>query len=152
MIPEFRKLTDPEAELMFRAPVLVCILIAGADGRIDNKEIRQAIAFVSSKKTNPVLEQFFALLAEDFEDKIKITIQSFPYESTQRTPLLLEELSHVNHLLKKVPTDFGLAFYDMLRSLAEKVAASSGGIFGINSITAEESKYIRLPMIEKPAP
>ena len=32
MIREFEKLTDSEIDLMLKAPVLVCILIAGADG------------------------------------------------------------------------------------------------------------------------
>ena len=44
MIPEFQKLDDAEIELVLKAPILVCILIAGADGDIDRKEINKAIS------------------------------------------------------------------------------------------------------------
>ena len=51
MIPEFKNLNEQEAELMQKAPILVSILIAGADGKIDNKEVRQAIA-IAEKESN----------------------------------------------------------------------------------------------------
>ncbi|MBK8292958.1 MAG: hypothetical protein IPK96_20495 [Flammeovirgaceae bacterium] len=42
MIPEFEELSQAEIELMHKAPILVCILIAGADDHIDNREIKKA--------------------------------------------------------------------------------------------------------------
>ena len=50
MIPEFDKLSQSEIELMHKAPILVCILIAGADDNIDNKEIKGAIALTEKKQ------------------------------------------------------------------------------------------------------
>jgi tellurite resistance protein len=76
MIPEFQTLTDSETELMLKAPILVCILIAGADGDIDRKEIKEAIAIVrKEKKNHTLLSGFFREMAQDFEDKIKILIR-----------------------------------------------------------------------------
>ena len=43
MIPEFEELSQAEIELMHKAPILVCILIAGADDHIDNREIKKAL-------------------------------------------------------------------------------------------------------------
>ena len=70
MIKEFDSLTDSETELMLKAPVLVCILIAGADGTIDKKEIKEAIA-QTQKKTKAALSDYLKEVSQDFEDKIR---------------------------------------------------------------------------------
>lgn len=152
MIPEFENLNDHEIELVLKAPVLVCILIAGADGEIDRKEIKEAILVVQRQKSKDnVLSGYFRELAQDFEDKIKIMIQSYPYESTQRTPLVIQDLAELNLVWGKLNKNFATAYYDMLKSLAEKVASSSGGIWGMKKIAAEEAKYLGLPMLSNPA-
>jgi hypothetical protein len=151
MIPEFEKLNDEEIELMLKAPILVCILIAGADGNIDRKEIKQAIAVAQKqKKDNASLAEYFRELSQDFEDKIKVLIQSFPYESTQRAPLVMEELAQVNAVWAKIDPTFALDFYEMLLALAEKIATSSGGLWGMKTVGAEEAKYMKLPMLMNP--
>lgn len=152
MISEFDNLNDRETELMLKAPILVCILIAGADGTIDQKEIKEAIA-VARKNVGKkgALSNYFRELSEDFEDKLKITIQGYPYESTQRTPLIVEELTELNRLWSKVDNSFARSFYDSLRDIAEKIASSSGGLLGIKSVGSEEARYISLPMLQKPA-
>jgi hypothetical protein len=152
MISEFDSLDDREIELMLKAPILVCILIAGADGTIDEKEIKEAIA-VARKNIGKkgALSNYFRELSEDFEDKLKITIQGYPYESTQRTPLIVEELAGLNRLWSKLDKTFAKNFYDSLRDIAEKIASSSGGVLGIKSVGSEEARYISLPMLQKPA-
>ncbi|HEY9046638.1 MAG TPA: hypothetical protein VIN08_12110 [Ohtaekwangia sp.] len=152
MIPEFQTLTDPETELMLRAPILVCILIAGADGEIDRKEIKEAIAIVQKQKKNgSMLSGFFKEMAQDFEDKIKILIQSYPFEASKRTPMLVEELQQLNSLWRKLDPEFSIAYYEMLKSISEKIASSSGGLWGIKTVASEEAQYLHLPMINDPA-
>jgi len=150
MIKEFNKLTETEIELMLKAPVLVCILIAGADGTIDRKEIKGAIA-QTQKKNNSVLAGYLREVSQDFEDKLKILIQSYPYESTQRNPILIQELGQLNGLWKKMDKGFSVKVYQMLKDLAEKIAASSGGLWGMKTVTNEEAKYLQLPMISDPS-
>jgi len=151
MIKEFEKLTDAEVELMLRAPLLACILIAGADGTIDRKEIKEAIGFArKSARSYSILEEYFKELSQDFEDKLKVLIQAFPYESTQRNPLIISELAGVSSLWGKLGRDFSIHFYSMLKSLATKVASSSGGLLGIKSVGAEEARLVGLPMIQEP--
>lgn len=152
MIPEFSSLQDEEVELMLRAPILVCILIAGADGTIDNKEIRKAIGIAGkNKKTAGVLTGYFEEMSQDFEDKLKIVIQSYSYESTQRLQLIIEELSGLNGIWTKISKPFAIAYYRALKDIAGEIASSSGGLLGIKSIGSEEARYIELPMINKPA-
>jgi hypothetical protein len=152
MIPEFSNLEDAEVELMLKAPILVCILIAGADGNIDKKEIREAIAIARKNiKDSGILTAYFKELSEDFEDKLKVTIQSYPYESNQRSPLIVAELSSLNSLWSKISKPFAVAYYQALIEIAGKVASSSGGLLGIKSVGNEEARYMELPMINKPA-
>jgi hypothetical protein len=151
MIKELEKLKDNELELMLKAPVLLCILIAGADGTIDRKEIREAINLTVKKKDKTILDNYFREVSQDFEDKLKVLLQSYPYESTQRNPILIQELGQLNPILKKLDRYFAKSFYDMLKQLAEKIAGSSGGLWGMMSVDSEEAKFIALPMIDDPA-
>jgi len=153
MIPAFDNLTDAEMERMLRAPLLTCILIAGADNNIDRKEIQEAIQVARKKanKSKASLMEFYQLVGEDFEDKLKIVLQSFPVEATQRNPLIIEELSMLNEIFPKLSKAFATEFYSSLKDLALKIASSSGGLLGLNSIGHEEARYVNLPMIQNPA-
>lgn len=151
MVPELSKLSSGEQELMVKAPLLVCILIAGADGNIDRKEIRKAITVVQKKQKGfDAVAGLFKELAQDFEDKLKIIEQGYPYEATQRTPLIVDELAGLNRLWARLPQGFAKGYYDMLLMLAREVAASSGGLLGMKSIGSEEARLIKLTMIQNP--
>lgn len=137
---------------MLKAPVLVCILIAGADGEIDRKEIREAIAIVSqSKESYSVLSPYFKEISLDFEDKLKVIIQDYPADPALRAVHIEEELSQLNTLWPRLDRLFAGKFYSMLLELAAKVAASSGGLLGMNAITDEEARYLQLSMIQNPS-
>ncbi len=149
MIPEFKHLSREETELAYKAPILVSILIAGADGTIDRKEILGAIQSVEKKhrRSTSSLATLLKEVGSDFEDKFKVLIQEYPYESTQRTPLLVDELKGLNKILPTLNQAFAYEFYQSLLEIAEKTARSSGGFLGLSKIGEEEAKYIKLPMI-----
>lgn len=153
MIPAFDRLSDSEIELMLRAPLLTSILIAGADNDIDRKEIQEAIQVARKKanKSKASLADYYRLVGEDFEDKLKVVIQSFPVEATQRNPLIVEELTQLNEILPKLNKSFASEFYSSLKDIAMKIASSSGGLLGLRSIGQEEAKYVHLPMIKDPS-
>ena len=153
MIPEFDELTNDEIELMMRAPILACILVAGADGNIDQKEIEGAIEVARKKQKRSLshLLEFYRYVGEDFEDKLKVVIQSYPMKAVQRNPLIVEELAQLNKLLPKLDKSFALAFYSSMKEIAHKIAESSGGVLGMNKIGEEEARYVDLPMIKDPS-
>lgn len=153
MVPELDRLTAHEVELVYKAPMLVCILIAGADGTIDKKEIKGAIQFAEMKQQKSLssVSALFHEVAKDFEDKVKILMQHYPYETTQRNPIIVEELAELNRVWPKIDASFAREFYLSLISIAEKIASSSGGLLGIKSIGSEEAKYVKLPMIKNPS-
>lgn len=151
MVAELSKLSSGELELVFKAPLLVCILIAGADGNIDRKEIKKAIDVAQKKqKGTDSVSILFKEVALDFEDKLKVLEQGYPYEATQRTPLLIEELTGLNSLFPKLSQAFAKGYYEILLLLAQEVATSSGGLLGMNSVGSEEARLVKLTMIKNP--
>lgn len=152
MIQPFDNLDDHEVELMFKAPILVCILIAGADGTIDKSEIQEAITIARKEtKSKSLITQYYQELSQDFEDKLKILIQSYPFQPAQRTEMIIAELATLNNVLPKLDRSFAKQFYDSLKNIARRIASSSGGLLGMNTVGSEEAKYIQLSMITDPA-
>jgi hypothetical protein len=153
MLKELNRLVASEVELMVKAPLLVCILIAGADNEIDNKEIHGAIKMAKRRKEKgkDTLSKFYDMVAEDFEDKLKIILQGFPSQSAQRNPLLLEELGRLNTIFPKLDNSFASDYYKSLLYIARKTAESSGGMLGLNKVGDEEDKFLKLPMIKDPS-
>lgn len=153
MIPAFDTLSDTEIEAMLRAPLIACILIAGADGDVDRKEIQKAIHHTqkSAGKAKASVTEYFKLVEEDFEDKLKVVLQSLPVEVIDRNHLIVDELTRLNTILPKLKKTFATEFYTKMRDLAHEVASSSGGVLGMNKVGDEEAQYVELPMIKAPA-
>jgi tellurite resistance protein len=149
MIPEFHHLTRQETELAYKAPILVSLLIAGADGNIDRKEIQGAIRYVEKKhrRSTTALAALLKEIGSDFEDKLKILMQEYPIEPIKRNALIVDELTRLNNLFLKLEPALASEFYQALLEIAEKTARSSGGFLGLNKIGAEEVRYVKLPMI-----
>jgi hypothetical protein len=152
MIAELKKLSSDELEMLIKAPLLVSILIAGADGDIDRNEIKGAISTTQKKaKSNSSLKAFYESVSEDFEDKLKVIIQGYPSGASERCTQIENELKQLNPILQKVEGKFAREIYDSLKSLALNIAKSSGGLFGLmSSIGPEEAKYVELSTINPP--
>jgi hypothetical protein len=152
MIPEFSRLTEEEVELMHKAPILVSILIAGADDHIDRNEIKKVIDLTGKKfkKENSRLLPFYREVGEDFEDKLKILLQEFPLREADRAPKIVEQLSQVSSVLTKIEKGFAGELYLSLKEIAEAVARSSGGLLGLSKVHDKEATYLKLEMIKSP--
>lgn len=147
---DISKLSSSEIELLYKAPLLVCILIAGADGKIDGKELSEAIELARQRDwVRGNLTEYFGEVSVDFEDKIKMLIQSYPYETQQRNELLVKELTDLNALWPVLGLDFSSSLYEALRYIAQRIALSSGGF--LKKISDEEAKHLDLPMLRDPA-
>jgi hypothetical protein len=151
MVPELKRLSAAELEILLKAPLLVSILIAGADGEIDRNEIKGAMDTARKKaKGKSSLQAYYTDVAQDFEDKLKILLQGYSSSPDQRSTQITDELVSLNAIFKKVEGNLALEIYNSLKSLALTIAKSSGGLFGMKSIGAEEAKYIDLNMIQSP--
>jgi len=152
MAPELKRLDPKELDLLNRAPILVSILIAGADGNIDRNEIKGAIETAQKKsKGKSSLQAYYQEVVTDFEDKVKVILHDYPSDAELRANAISAELSGLNIIFKKIEGPLPSHIYESLKNLALNIAKSSGGLFGLKSIGPEEAKYVELKMISPPS-
>ena len=152
MIKEFEHITEDERQILYRAVPKVALLIAGADGTIDSKEIEWAekLAEIRSFAFDGVMKEFYAVVYNDFHDVFQKMIEDYPSDTASRTSTLSEELSALNGLLGKIDPVFARHYYNSLISFARHVAEASGGFLRMGNISKAEKDLIDLPMIQKP--
>ena len=141
MIQEFKELTEEEVDFMLRVPALICTLVAGADSKIDNSEINEAIAITKLKQTRArkALIEYYRTVGNNFEAQFMEFNESFPKNAEERNPLIIAELEKVNPILKKLNRNFAIKYYNSIRDLANKIAEASGGVLGFMSVSYLES-------------
>ncbi len=144
-------LSTEEQNTIFALPFYVAILIASADGRIDDSEIKKTISIVKEqtrKETQPSLTQYYNNIYEDFEDKLKIIISNTPQKNTERSLYLSKKIIDANVVLKKLDKSFVADLHSSLRNLARQIAMASGGVLGYGSIGEEELSLIGLNFLD----
>jgi hypothetical protein len=153
MINEFNHLRPEEINLMYKAPVLVTILIAGADDTIDHAEMKEAreLAKLKQTKENEVLKEYYEAIGHSFEDELKRHISLLPRDTIERNKIIIDELTKLNVILPKLSNKFAVNFYTHLKDLAKKIAEASGGVLGYMAVGKEESEFIELDMINDPS-
>ena len=153
MISFFEKLREDEVEILYKTPILVSILIAGADDEIDKKEIKEAINFSKLKKSKArsLLIDFYNEIADTFEADLNDEIATLPSQARKRNPLIIEQLERLNLILPKLDRKFAIQYYESMKDFAKTVATASGGILGYMAVGYEESKLVELKMIRNPA-
>ncbi len=153
MIPEFRNLTQNEINTIVDAPALVTILIAGAEGKIDEKEIewgKYVVHFRVTDYESSSMMRVYNEVDRVFMDALEQYIQSLPKDTDERSAEIKRRLSALNPIFRKVQLKFAKEYLDSLKSLAKQVAKASGGIWGYGSISPEEQRFLDLDMIELP--
>ncbi|MCV9385904.1 hypothetical protein [Reichenbachiella ulvae] len=152
MVEEFKTLRDDEIEVLLNAPVLVSVLIAGADDKIDKDEIAQAVEIANSKqaRAREQLIEYYREVGKDFQAKFEKYVAEMPENASARSEAITAELRKLNFILPKVDRNFAIKLYASLRDMAKKVAEASGGILGYMSVSYEEAKLMELQMIEDP--
>lgn len=94
---------------------------------------------------------FYTEVGTDFEDKIRIVIQSLPSKVDKRTAEISALLSQLEGIFRKLNNQVAKEFYNCLREIATEIAESSGGLLGMKKIGDEEALLVNLPMIKDPA-
>ncbi|GAB4234414.1 MAG: hypothetical protein Tsb0034_08020 [Ekhidna sp.] len=153
MIPEFESLREDEIEVLLNAPVYVAILIAGADGKIDKSERKEAIDVARNKQSRAreQLAAYYKLVGERFEDSFHKLVDALPSGTEERTQAVSIELRKLNFILPKVDKNFAIKLHASLKDLAKKIAEASGGVLGYLSVSYEEAKLMELRMIKEPS-
>ena len=138
---------------MFNLPIYVSVLVAGADGTIDSNELQKAVSLANSKasKARKQLLDYYSVVNQNFEDKLKMAIANLPNGVREREASLIDKLSSSNPVFDKLDKAFAVKLYASLKDMAKQVAEASGGVFGYMSVGYEESKVVDLKMIEDPS-
>jgi hypothetical protein len=149
----FDNLTKAEKELLYLAPAMVTILIAGADDDIDDKERATAQKLIRYQEVAPkqaILVPYIKKIRETFEEDLARLLSEYPGMAELRNPIIKEQLEKLNNILPKLNPEFSKAFYVGLRNFAKNIATASGGVLGFFSISEEEKKWLNLDMIKNP--
>lgn len=152
MISLLDHLTDEEQSKVYNAPILIAILVAGADGTIDDAELRMAksVSKLKKKIDEENLTEYYELVGQNLEDKLKVGINRLPADPEERKSVISSELYELNSILPKVDKTFAIKYYESLKDFAMQVAKASGGLLGFKSIGNAEAELIKLEMIKNP--
>lgn len=155
MIDLFQKFNEGQAELLVDAIPLITILIAGADGNIDDDEKSWGakLTKIRSFAHPDLLNDYYQKVGATYTDKMESYIKSLPSDVDARTAAISEKLAGLNGMLAQLEQADAYTIYKSFTTFAEHVAKASGGFLRIGAISKAESKLMGLPMItaiEKP--
>ena len=149
MKTNFETLSAAEYEKLRQSVAWVAVLIAGADGKIDSDELSWAskIAKIRAYASPDILHDFYQDVGEDFDEYLQSIIDNSPQDSNARTTIASDKIAEIDPILAKLAPYIAFRVYDSLKSFAIHVAKASGGFMRMWSISHEEDKFIKLPML-----
>ena len=127
----------------------IAVLIAGADGKMDTKELAWAEKIVQIRSFSGD-ERLFHLheeITKELPGKIKEVIASMNPDLPARNKALSAEIEKLNPILASLDPFMANYLYKGFLSFAERIAKSSGGFLSFFAIGPEEKKWIKLPML-----
>lgn len=150
MLDGFQNLTKSEIDSLVEAPALITILIGAADGELDPEERKWTERLLRTRTYNrpKELNEYYRVVLQDFWDKVQAFMASLPVDPTDRNEAISARLEKINPVLAKLEVDLASDLYQGFIGLAEETAKASGGFLRMGAISAVESKWVNLPMLE----
>ncbi len=142
---------ESQAKLLLNAVPEIAVLIAGADGDIDEKETEWAekITKIRSYSGPESLRDYYAKASQNFEENFRKLIESLPPNTDQRSAELSKRLTALNPIISRLDNDLAYDLYKSYLSFAKHVAKASGGWLRMWSISNAEKKFVDLPMLDE---
>lgn len=149
MVDVLAHLSEEERKAMYDAVPLVAVLVAGADGNIDEEEKAWAnkIVHIRGYAEHGAIKDFYENLDNSMSDRMQSIIEKYPKDVEVRRNAISMELGKLNAILPKLHPGFAATYYESLVSFAEHIAKASGGFLGFMSVGPKEEKVIDLPML-----
>lgn len=150
MPKELESLSAEDQKVLLDAVPYITILVAGADGNIDMKEVEwsEKLTKIRSFSYEEELRPFYKKVGENFDERLHQLMDKLPKGKNERNQAISEELAKLNKVLPKLDHFYARHYYHSLKSFADHVAHSSGGVMGWLSVGFEEYKVIDLHMID----
>lgn len=149
MLKEFSPLTPSEQQAMFDAVPLITILVAGADGDMDEVELSEAqrLADIRSYDSHGRLLAFYEVIDDNLVGRIQTMAKELPVEVQPRQEAIAEQLAKLNDILAKLEEPFGYLYYQSFVTFAKFIAESHGGFLRFMTVSDEEAEVMGLPML-----
>lgn len=149
MVKQFAPLTNTEIQQLTDAIPLITLLISGADGKIEDKEIvwAQKVANIRSFASDEHLRRFYELVEANFDQRFNHFRASLSSDVEVRSEQISAYLAEINHILPKIDPHFAYRLYKSYRSFATQVAKATGGFMSFFAISKHESRWLSLAMI-----
>ncbi len=147
---DFESLTKEEKQLMIDAIPLITLLVAGADGEMDEKELDWAedLTKIRSFDHNNKLNDFYEMIDQQFEARMRAYYSELSGDTNARLQQLSDHLAKLNPVLQKMDDLAAAIYYKNFRSFAKHIAEASGGIMRFLTVGPEEAAVIELPMLD----
>ncbi|HLF65572.1 MAG TPA: hypothetical protein VI603_17550 [Saprospiraceae bacterium] len=147
----FKNLSAEEYARLKDAIPQITVLIAGADGTISPGETSWAekVTNIRSYSAAEEYQDFYREIGETFQSRLDHLIKELPSNAVSRASQISDTLSGVNAVLGKLEPKHAAHVYKELRSFASHVARAGGGFLKFWSVSAEEKKWVELPMLDK---
>jgi len=149
MIPGFDKLSESQFQITKDALAWITVLIAGADGDIDQEEKDWAkkVTKIRAYHNPNELTPFYEAVGKEYATKLEKLISSVPRDISERQGILTRKLEQLNTILPLLENNLGHHLLHSYKTFAKHVAKASGGFLGFFSVSSEEAKLLDLPML-----
>lgn len=131
MLPEFKRLTDEERELLMKAPALVSVLASCSYNEVNQTKKRDAIklAHLKTFTADPTLLPYYREVEKNFIDNFETTVeQYFPFDEVRRQQLIAE-IEQVNKIIEKLDSHYAHILRKSLHKYANHVKNSTHSVF-----------------------
>lgn len=144
ILSSINTLSEDEQNILYKAPAVVTIMIAGADKDIDKKEEMRARKLVNYRTftSDIFLHDYYETVNDLFEGHMNELMAAWSPETGAEA--MSNALSEVGTVMAKLPEDHAAHLKDSLKSLAKKVAEADGGFLHMGGISAEERQLLDL--------
>lgn len=149
MISGFEPLSEAQFVITKDAIAWITLLIATADGEMDEEEQQWAAKITKIRGYhNPnELTQYYEEVGKDFSATLSELMRFLPANASERRGILTRKLEQLNNILPLLENNLGHLLLKDFKSFAHHVAKASGGFLGFFSVSKEEASLIDLPMI-----
>jgi hypothetical protein len=152
MLEHINNLSEEEKNIIIHSPMYVSVLIAGADGEVNDIERKRIIELIHTKTFSEKYElrELYQTLDHDAAHELRELIAELPHDKVERNQILIEKLARLNKIFPKLEHRFQIHLYKSLRQFAHYIANAEGGFWRVGAVKHAENEYIKLPMIDNP--